>query len=221
MTVDSKLRKASESVRQARRQARFTSHPPNRRHQTTRNMVLAAATAFVVVAVLAIPGLLLGGMDKPSVSDVAASPGPSSTGAIGGDGPFFAVDDPQWTLDYAWQIAPGDGSSFVLYTNGNRQITTMTGEVADEAIFQMRELDAASVASDIDSVDIYEWNEGVSYVWQTTDGTEVVVTFGQMSPLEAQSLTAAVTSIDEEAFVDMVETNPATPTTVASAVTDS
>jgi len=221
MTVDSKLREASESVRQARRQARFTSHAPVRRHQTTRKMVLAAATAFVVVAVLAIPGLLLSGVDEPSVSDVAAGPGPSSTGAIGGDGPFFAIDDPQWTLDYAWQIAPGDGSSFVLYNNGNRQVTTMTGEVASEAILQMRELNAESVASDIASVDVYEWNEGVSYVWQTTDGTDVVVTFGQMSSDEAQTLAAVVTSVDEETFVDMVETNPATPTTVATAESDS
>ncbi len=221
MSVDTKLREASESVRQARRQAQFTSHPPNRRHQTKRKMVLVAATAFVVLAVLAIPGLFLSGIDEPSLSDVAAGPGPSSTSAIGGDGPFFAVDDPQWTLDYAWQIAPGDGSSFVLYTNGSRQITTMTGEVADEAITQMRELNAESVASDIASVDAYEWNEGVSYVWQTTDGTDVVVTFGQMSLDEAQSLAAEVTSVDEETFVDMVETNPATPTTVATAHSDS
>jgi len=222
MTVDSKLGEASESVRQARRQAQFTSHPPNRRHQTKRKMVLAAATAFVVVAVLAIPGLVLSGINEPSVSDVAAAgPGPSSTNAIGGDGPFFAVDDPHWTLDYAWQIAPGDGSSFVLYTNGSRQITTMTGQVADEAVTQMRELNAESVASDIASVDVYEWNEGVSYVWQTNDGTDVVVTFGQMSLDEAQSLAAEVTSVDEETFVDMVDTNPATPTTVATADSDS
>lgn len=221
MTVDSKLREASESVRQARRQAQFTSHPPTGRDQRTRRMVLAAATAFVVVAVLAIPSLLLSGTDEPNVSDVAAGPEPSSTGAIGGEGPFFAVDDPQWALDYAWQIAPGDGSSFVLYTRGNRQISTMTGEVAHEAIVQMQELDAEPVGSDIDSVDVYEWNEGISYVWQTADGTDVVVTFGQMSPAEAQSLTAAVTSVGEETLADMVETNPATPTTVATADADS
>lgn len=221
MTVDSKLREASESVRQARRQAQFTSHPPTGRDQTTRRMIIAAATAFVVVAVLAIPSLLLSGTDESNVSDVAAGPGPSSTGAIGGEGPFFAVDDPQWTLDYAWQIAPGDGSSFVLYTNGTRQISTMTGDVADEAIVQMEELDAEPVASGIDSVNIYEWNEGVSYVWQTTDGTNVVVTFGQMAPAEAQSLTAAVASVGEETFADMVETNPATPTTIGTADADS
>ena len=132
-----------------------------------------------------------------------------------------AVDDPQWTLDYAWQIAPGDGSSFIFYTSGTRQVTTMTGEVADEAIVQMQELDAEPVGSEIDSVDVYEWDEGVSYVWQTTDGTDVVVTFGQMSPVEAQSLTVAVTSIDEGAFADLVQTSPTTPTTVATADADS
>jgi hypothetical protein len=167
------------------------------------------------------PALLLPAPDDRGNLDVAASPPPSpDPGAVGGDGPYFAVDDPDWTLDYAWQIANGDGSSFVLYKNGDRQVSTMTGEVAEEAIAEMGEFDGNKVDADR-PVDVYQWTEGVSYVWETSDGTPVVVTFGQMTIDDASNLTNAVISIDEETFADMVATNPFTPTTAATRGADS
>ena len=222
MSVETKLREASESVRQSRREAQFTSRSPSRRSQTRRGPILGAMAAFALVALIAVPALLVPAPDDPADSDAAASPPPAAgPKVIGGDGPYFAIDDPKWTLDYAWRIAAGDGSSFILYENGDRQISTMTGEAAEEAILQMNELDAPRVERGNMLVDIYQWNEGVSYVWETSDGTSAVVTFGQMSLHEAETLADSVVAIDEETFADMVATNPAPPTTLATQDTDS
>jgi len=219
MIVDTKLREASESVRQARRQAHFTNRSPSRRPETRRGPIMAVAAAFVLLALVALPVLLL---PAPDESGVAANPSQSpEPGAIGGDGPYFGVEDPDWTLDSAWRIALGDGSSFILYKNGNRQISTMTGEAAEEATIEINELDGTKVNNADTSVDVYQWNEGVSYVWETSDGTPVVITFGQMTINDAENLTNAVISIDEKTFADMVATNPVTPTTIATEDTDS
>lgn len=222
MSVETKLREASESVRQARREAQFTSRSPSRRSQMRRGPILGAMAAFALVALIAVPALLVPVPDDPADTDVAASP-PSAVGqkVVGGDGPYFAIDDPEWALKYAWRIAAGDSSSFILYENGDRQVSTMTGEAAEEAIIQMNELDAPQVDSEDLSVDIYQWNEGVSYVWETSDGTSAVVTFGQMNLDEAEELTAFLVAINEETFADMVATNPAPPTTLATQDTDS
>lgn len=222
MSVDTKLRDASDSVRQARRQAQFTSRSPSRRPETRSGPILAVAAAFVLAALVALPALLLPAPDDSGEPAVAVDPSQQpGTGAIGGDGPYFIVEDPNWTLDYAWRIAPGDGSSFIIYTNGNRQISTMTAEIAEEAISEIDELDGTKVNNAEKPVDVYQWNEGVSYVWETSDGTPVVITFGQMNIDDAEILTNAVISTDEDTFADMVATNPFTPTTIATRDTDS
>jgi hypothetical protein len=160
--------------------------------------------------------------DDPADSDAAATPPPpSGPQAIGGDGPYFAVDAPEWTLDYAWRIAAGDGSSFILYKNGDRQISTMTGEVAEEAISEIHALDASNLDSGDPGVDVYRWSEGVSYVWETSDGTAAVVTFGQMTLDDAETLTDSLIAIEDETFADMVATRPFSPTTMAEGTIDS
>ena len=222
MNVDTMLREASESVRQARREAQLTSRSPSRRSTARRGPILGAMAAFALVTLFAVPALLVPAPDDRADSEAAASP-PSAAGpqVVGGDGPYFAIDDPDWALKYAWRIAAGDGSSFILYENGDRQISTMTGEAAEEAMIQMNELGAPQVDSENLYVDIYQWNEGVSYVWETSDGTSAVVTFGQMNLDGAEELTASLVAIDEETFADMVATNPAPPTTEATQDTDS
>jgi hypothetical protein len=76
MTVDTKLRDASESLRQATRQAEFTSRPPASRIQHRRGPILVAVAGAVAVLALFTPILFLGGTDH--VTDPTDAP-PQST----------------------------------------------------------------------------------------------------------------------------------------------
>lgn len=92
----------------------------------------------------------------------------------------------------------------------------MTGWVAEDAIENIESNGGGSVTSDA-GVTQYEWRYGLSYVWRTSSGQVVVVTFGQMTPEDAESAITLVKATDNSAFGEMLAENPPTPTTTVTA----
>lgn len=78
MTIDTKLRDAAESVRQARRRAEFTVKAPSTRRRVVGGLRVAAVVAVVALLLIGIPAVLRGGNAGRS-EDVAGSIGDAST----------------------------------------------------------------------------------------------------------------------------------------------
>jgi hypothetical protein len=91
MSVDVKLREASESVRQARREVRFTSRAPGHRRWTRRAPILGAVVAFVLVLSFSIPVLL----SPPGASQ------PTEVVAASAGFPLLILNDDGWYADSA------------------------------------------------------------------------------------------------------------------------
>lgn len=162
--------------------------------------VWVAVAAFAVVLLFGAVGIILTSVEEPALQ---------STG-IGGEGPYFAIDDSAWTLIRADD--QGDGS-FTGYQNGDRTVTISTGSVAEEEIQIAENSDPDQVSVDTlstDGVDVtrYVAEEAVAYVWHTSSELPVMATFGGMSLEESEQAARLVQSIDSEAFARMVESAP-------------
>lgn len=160
--------------------------------------VWVAVAAFAVVLLFGVVGIILTSTQEP-VSQ--------STG-IGGEGPYFAIDDASWSLVRADDR--GDGS-FIGYQSGDRTVTISTGSVAEEEIQIAENTDpdlvsVEDVSTDGANVTRYVADEAVAYVWHTSSELPVMATFGSMSLEEAEQAARLMSSINPETFARMVET---------------
>jgi hypothetical protein len=189
-----------------------------------RSPLLALSGAFALVLLLGAIAYIVGGIEPepdpltgpsiPEGSTVAESVG---LVGVGGDGPYFSIDDPSWTLDYAWEPDNADGASFILYENGHKQIAITTGSVAEEDLLGIEMVDSEVVSAEDASITKFLWNEGVSFAWRTSNQLPVVITFRQMSLDDAENAAGLLKSIHQATFADMLVSNPWTPTTLGSA----
>lgn len=220
MTIDERLVDAANALRHSTREVTSAVRSTHRKKAGTKGPVLALATALLVLAIAAMPGLLLGADSSLAPIGSGAYQGgdlvvAGSSIALGSDGPHFGIDDPSWVLVDAWRPADDSRGSFIVYENGGAQLSTMTGSVAEEALQEIGESRGEAISEPGTAVTEYVWSGGVSYVWATSDGRAVVITFGQMSPDEAKTTADLLEAIDQAAFAALLVSHPATPTTLA------
>lgn len=182
-----------------------------------RSPLLALSGAFTLVLLLGAIAFILGGIEPerdqltgPSIPEASTV---ADSGDLGGDGPYFRIDDPSWTLDYAWEPDNADGASFIQYENGDKQIAITTGTVAEEAMLVIEMVGSEVVSAEDATITKFLWDEGVSFAWRTSNQLPVVVTFKQMSLDDAEKAAALLKSMDQATFADMLATNPWPSTT--------
>lgn len=219
MTIDERLVDAATALRHSTREVTRAVRPAHRKRAVVGGPVLALATALLVLALAGVPGLLLGTDSSLAPIGNGASQGgdlavAESSIGLGSDGPYFGIDDPSWVLVDAWRPADGSRGSFILYENDSGQLRTMTGSVAEEALQEIAESRSDAISEPGAAVTEHVWGGGVSYVWATSDGRTVVITFGQMSPDEARTTADLLEAIDQAAFDALLVSHPATPTTL-------
>lgn len=237
MSVDTKLREASESVRQARRGAQFTSRPPQRRLQTRRGAILGAVAVFALVVGFGVPALLY----------APASDRAGDVGVDAGSGfPLLILDGGDWYANGARDILDESGErvgTWVGYTNpagGNMALTVRrVGQdhlLADEPDpASGPEAETLSLASESRLVDL-EGAEGVLYFipadtrseegslyalrWIPRPGAEAIMFTSQLSGEDvAIDLANALVPTDEGTWNALVSTNGAVPTTTGDGTT--
>lgn len=102
MNIETKLREGSQAIKQATRQAEFTSVSPTQRRGLN-GPVLAWATGLAVVVMLAIPALLAGVGGQPAAGgDVGAAPTSPVEAAL--VFPHLGLDVADTTLVDAYEI---------------------------------------------------------------------------------------------------------------------
>ncbi|HJQ94675.1 MAG TPA: hypothetical protein VJ935_03075 [Acidimicrobiia bacterium] len=238
MNVDTKLCEASESVRQARREAHFTSRPPARRLQTRRRPILAAAAAFVLVVGFGVPALLY-------------APGADQTGDVGAGVdadsgfPLLILDSGDWYANSARDILDETGErvgTWVGYTNpagGDMALTVR--RVAEDHLLADEpdpaggpEAEALSMATESRLIDLQD-GEAVLYVipadsrseegslfalrWIPRPGAEAVMFTSRTEEDATVGLANDLIPTDEGTWSSLTSTNGAVPTTIGDGTT--
>lgn len=111
MSIESKLRDGSQAIKQATRQAEFTSRSPADRRGPQNGPMLAWIGGLAVIALLGIPAVIAGVGGQPSVGPKAgAAPTTAnhptvSTGQSPKGIPYLTLDLPDTTVEDAFEIA--------------------------------------------------------------------------------------------------------------------
>lgn len=237
MSVDTKLREASESVRQARREAEFTSRPPQRRPQTRRAPILGAVVVFALVVGIGVPALLYAPTTEPA-SDVGAG---GETGF-----PLLILDGGDWYANGARDTVDESGErvgTWVGYTNpagGNMALTVR--QVGEDHVLANEpdpssgpQAETLAMASESRLVDIGD-GEAVLYFipadsgseegnlyglrWIPRPGAEAIMFTSQTSGEQvAIELANSLVPTDEATWNALVTANGAVPTTTGDGTT--
>lgn len=234
MNVDTKLREASESVRQARRESQFTSRPPARRSRTRRGSILGAVALFVLVVGFGIPALLYApGTDQPN--DVGAGAG----------FPLLILDSADWYTNSARDILGETGErvgTWVGYTNpagGNMALTVR--RVAEDHLLADEpdptrgpEAETLSMATESRLIELQS-GEAILYFipadarseegsvwglrWIPRPGIEAVMFTSHTDEEVTIGLANTLVETDETTWSALTASNGAVPTTTGNGIT--
>jgi hypothetical protein len=172
-----------------------------REHRRRLGSIGTTVAAFVVVLLIGLPAFLLNVGSETRFSDNPDSVDTSvAASGLGIDGPYFTMDDPTWTLVEAWAVAEEDRSTNSSYSRGDETVRIMTGSVASEILAQTS--DSSETPLTFDSAEVTERSssEGISFIWTTSDGLRVIVTFGQMNRERALEVSTALRPLGLEGW---------------------
>jgi len=126
MSIETKLREGSQAIKQATRQADFTSRSPADRRQGVSGPMLAWVGGLAVVALLAVPAMLAGVGGQPSGGvEVGVAPTPVEF-------PHLLLDLPDTELVDAYENFDETGERVGTHTVYHQTWTISEGESAGE-----------------------------------------------------------------------------------------
>ena len=126
MSIETKLREGSQAIKQATREADFTSGSPADRRQAVSGPMLAWISGLAVVALLAVPAMLSGVGGQPGGGvDVGAAPTPVEF-------PHLLLDLPDTELVDAYENFDEAGERVGTHSVYLQTWTISTGEAAGE-----------------------------------------------------------------------------------------
>lgn len=232
MSVDFKLREASESLRQARRETRFTSRTPGHPRRTRRAPILGAVVAFVLVLGFGIPVLL---------SPPGASP-PTDAVAGSAEFPLLILEDGGWYADSARDTVDKDSGerigTWVSYTNREGGYMALTVQSVPQDTVLADEPDPTSgpeaetlfMASESRHIQL-DNGEAVLYFipadalseegnvrgvrWMPQPGIEAIMFTSRVDEAATIELANSLLNTDETTWNALTATNGVVPTSVA------
>lgn len=202
--VDERIERAASDLHEALR-ALPVPQPPQgrsvRAHRLRLGSIGTMAAAFIVVLLIGLPALLLNTGGETQVPAGQNSVGPSDAmSGLGIDGTYFTLDDRTWTVMEAWALAEGDRSTNSSYERGEATVRIMTGSIASDFLAQTSDYPETVLTFNSTEVTERSSSEGISFIWTTSDGLPVIVTFGQMDREQALEVSTALRPIDSDGW---------------------